>query len=59
MTKEFTTQTKLVNGSGHKKPFGSITTPIYPTVTYVYDSTDQGKRRFLGEEEGFIGSTGA
>lgn len=54
MTKEFTTQTKLVNGSGHKKPFGSITTPIYPTVTYVYDSTDQGKRRFLGEEEGFI-----
>jgi methionine-gamma-lyase len=29
-------------------------TPIYASSTYVYDTAEQGMRRFSGEEEGFI-----
>src|ERR1700753_2275792 len=28
--------------------------PIYDTSTYVYDSAEQGMRRFSGEEQGYI-----
>lgn len=54
MNKEVTKQTQLVNDSGHKRPFGTLTTPICPTVTYVFDSTEQGRKRHTGEETGFI-----
>ena len=41
--------------AGHKKnPFGTLATPIYQTSTFVFDSVEQGQRRFLGEEEGYI-----
>jgi methionine-gamma-lyase len=29
-------------------------TPIYATSTYVYDTAEQGMRRFSGQEEGYI-----
>ncbi|HYC41101.1 MAG TPA: aminotransferase class I/II-fold pyridoxal phosphate-dependent enzyme [Chitinophagaceae bacterium] len=29
-------------------------TPIYATSTYVYDTAEQGMRRFSGDEEGYI-----
>lgn len=29
-------------------------TPIYASSTYVYDTADQGMKRFKGEEDGFI-----
>ena len=54
MNKNLTTQTKVVNDNGHKRPFGTLTTPICPTVTYVFDSTEQGRKRHTGEEPGFI-----
>lgn len=54
MTKETTKQTRMVNDSRHKRPHGTLTTPICPTVTYVFDSTEQGRKRHTGEEEGFI-----
>lgn len=54
MERKLTQQTELVNDSGHKRPFGTLTTPICPTVTYVFDSTEQGRKRHTGEDAGFI-----
>jgi len=34
--------------------FGSLSTPIYQTSTYVFDNVAQGAARFMGEEAGFI-----
>ena len=34
--------------------FGALTTPIYQTSTYRFKNAEQGKRRFSGEEEGYI-----
>jgi methionine-gamma-lyase len=36
------------------KTFGANNTPIYQTVNFRFASTEQGARRFSGEEEGFI-----
>lgn len=33
---------------------GALTPPIYQTSTFVFDSAEQGGRRFAGEEEGYI-----
>lgn len=47
--------TKAIHG-GHKKDpvSGALTTPIYQTSTFVFDSAEQGGRRFALEEDGFI-----
>lgn len=47
--------TKAVHG-GHKKDIatGALTTPIYQTSTFVFDSAEQGGRRFALEEGGYI-----
>lgn len=46
--------TKAIHG-GHKKDSnGALATPIYQTSTFVFDSAEQGGRRFAGEEKGFI-----
>lgn len=40
---------------GHKQdPNYAHQTPIYASSTYVFDTAEQGMRRFSGEEEGFI-----
>ncbi|SCH81865.1 MULTISPECIES: methionine gamma-lyase [unclassified Romboutsia] len=51
--KKFATQ--AIHG-GHKKDpvSGALTTPIYQTSTFVFDSAEQGGRRFALEEDGFI-----
>ena len=47
--------TSLAIHGGHKKdPNYAHLTPIYASSTYVYDTAEQGMRRFSGEEEGFI-----
>lgn len=33
---------------------GSLSTPIFQTSTFTFDTAEQGERRFRGEEEGFI-----
>ncbi len=33
---------------------GSLSTPIFQTATFSFDSAEQGERRFSGEEEGYI-----
>jgi methionine-gamma-lyase len=40
---------------GHKKdPMYAHQVPIYASSTYVYDTAEQGMRRFSGDEEGYI-----
>jgi methionine-gamma-lyase len=40
---------------GHKQdPMYAHQVPIYASSTYVYDTAEQGMRRFSGEEEGYI-----
>ena len=34
--------------------YGALTTPIYQTSTFVFDSCEQGGRRFAGQEGGYI-----
>lgn len=41
--------------AGHEQdPMYSHQVPIYASSTYVYDTAEQGMRRFSGKEEGFI-----
>jgi methionine-gamma-lyase len=41
--------------AGHKQdPRYAHLTPIYASSTYVYDTAEQGMRRFSGKEEGYI-----
>ena len=41
-------------GNFEKETFGALSTPIYQSSTYYFDSCEQGGRRFAGEENGFI-----
>ncbi len=41
-------------GTYGDKQFGSLSTPIYQTSTFIFDSAEQGGRRFAGEENGYI-----
>ena len=43
-----------VHGGHIQDPNYSHQTPIYASSTYVYDTAEQGMRRFSGQEEGFI-----
>jgi methionine-gamma-lyase len=43
-----------VHGGHRKDPMYAHQIPIYASSTYVYDTAEQGMRRFSGEEEGFI-----
>lgn len=46
--------TKAIHGGHRKDSNGALATPIYQTSTFVFDSAEQGGRRFAGEEEGYI-----
>lgn len=47
--------TKIVHAGNHIDPVtGALSTPIYQTSTFVFDSAEQGAARFAGEEKGFI-----
>lgn len=43
-----------IHGGHTKDPNYAHLTPIYASSTYVYDTAEQGMRRFNGEEKGFI-----
>lgn len=43
-----------VHAGHHKDPRYAHQTPIYATSTFVFDSAEQGMRRFSGQEEGYI-----
>lgn len=47
--------TRCVHAGQHPDPLtGALTTPIYQTSTFVFDSAEQGAARFAGEEAGYI-----
>ncbi|MGL4990650.1 MAG: methionine gamma-lyase [Sarcina sp.] len=47
--------TRAIHGGHHKDDqYGAFTTPIYQTSTFVFDSAEQGGRRFALEEGGYI-----
>ncbi len=43
-----------IHGGHQRNEFGALATPIYQTSTFVFDSAEQGGRRFALEEEGYI-----
>jgi len=46
--------TKAIHGGASTNTFGALTCPIYQTSTFVFDSAEQGGRRFALEEGGYI-----
>lgn len=51
----FTGFSSLAIHGGHEQdPRYAHLTPIYAASTFVYDSAEQGMRRFSGEEQGYI-----
>jgi methionine-gamma-lyase len=46
--------TKAIHGGYKRDSSGALATPIYQTATFVFDSAEQGGRRFAGEEPGYI-----
>jgi len=43
-----------VHGGHRQDPMYAHQVPIYASSTYVYDTAEQGMRRFSGDEEGYI-----
>ncbi|MGY0693337.1 methionine gamma-lyase [Virgibacillus sp. FSP13] len=41
-------------GYDAKDMLGSLTTPLFQTSTYTFDTAEQGERRFAGDEDGYI-----
>ena len=46
--------TKVIHGNHPKNALGALATPIYQTSTFIFDSAEQGGRRFAGQESGYI-----
>ena len=46
--------TRQIHAGREKNSAGSLCTPIYQTSTFVFDTVEQGGRRFAGEEGGYI-----
>lgn len=46
--------TKAIHGGKKKDQYGALSTPIHQTSTFVFDSAEQGAKRFALEEEGYI-----
>lgn len=52
--KKTLTSTQLLHGVHISNPHGALSTPIFQTSTFIFDSAEQGGRRFAGEESGYI-----
>ncbi len=46
--------TRAVHAGYQKNEYGALSTPIYQTSTFVFDSAEQGGKRFALEEGGYI-----
>ena len=46
--------TKQIHVGKHENSAGALTTPIYQTSTFEFESVEQGGRRFAGQEAGYI-----
>ena len=54
MSHNYSEATIVVHGNHVKNAQGALATPIYQTSTFVFDTAEQGGRRFAGKEDGFI-----
>ena len=57
MTKDYDMKgfsTKAIHGGQEKNAAGALVTPIYQASTFVFESAQQGAKRFALEEEGYI-----
>ena len=54
MSHNYREATVVVHGNHEKNAAGALSTPIYQTSTFVFDSAEQGGRRFAGQEDGYI-----
>ncbi|MDR3258058.1 MAG: methionine gamma-lyase [Fusobacteriaceae bacterium] len=52
--KKFGFGTVSIHGGNSKNPFGALATPIFQTSTFIFDSAEQGGKRFALEEPGYI-----
>ena len=46
--------TRAVHAGYKSNEYGALATPIYQTSTFIFESAEQGGRRFALEEEGYI-----
>ena len=46
--------TKQIHAGKQKNSAGALTTPIYQTSTFEFETVQQGGRRFAGQEAGYI-----
>lgn len=49
-----TDYSKVIHTKGPKDQYGSVTTPVYRTSTFIFKDVNQGANRFLGKEDGYI-----
>ncbi|MGO1580796.1 MAG: methionine gamma-lyase [Peptoniphilaceae bacterium] len=54
MTKEKGFRTRAVHAGYEANKYGALATPIYQSSTFIFDSAEQGGKRFALEEEGYI-----
>ncbi|GEL78440.1 methionine gamma-lyase [Tenuibacillus multivorans] len=53
--KERRFETEVVHvGYDSKEHLGSLSSPIFQTSTFTFESAEQGEKRFAGEEAGFV-----
>ena len=50
----FSTRAIHEKGAVKRDQYGSLTSPIYMTSTFEFETAEQGGSRFAGEEEGYI-----
>ena len=48
MSHSYQEATLVVHGNHEKNACGALATPIYQTSTFIFDSAEQGGRRFAG-----------
>ncbi len=46
--------TRQVHSGYEDNKYGALATPIYQSSTFVFNSAEEGGKRFAGEEEGYI-----
>ncbi|WP_203362081.1 methionine gamma-lyase [Bacillus sp. REN10] len=56
MKKQYKNMETSVIHAGYdaKEYLGSLSTPLFQTSTFTFNSAEQGEKRFAGEEEGYI-----
>jgi methionine-gamma-lyase len=46
--------TVTIHGGRRRDEYGALVAPLYQTATFAFTNTEQGSRRFAGEEFGYI-----